>query len=104
MGGPFDFLRAGEAPLGSAHSRAGAISSGAVSGPRDLVSQPRASINVVLRSAIRLGRIRPGRRHGAGRAGDRKSTRLNSSHGYSSYAVVCLKKKKKNAEDTLNQS
>src|SRR2546422_5574492 len=31
-------------------------------------------------------RIRP--------AVDRKSTRLNSSHGYISYAVFCLKKKK----------
>src|SRR2546422_5708265 len=30
--------------------------------------------------------------------GDRKSTRLNSSHGYISYAVFCLKKKKKNDE------
>src|SRR2546422_8476027 len=29
--------------------------------------------------------------------GDRKSTRLNSSHGYISYAVFCLKKKKKSA-------
>src|SRR2546429_1500140 len=29
-----------------------------------------------------------------GRPGDRKSTRLNSSHGYISYAVFCLKKKK----------
>src|SRR2546429_6255510 len=29
------------------------------------------------------------------RARDRKSTRLNSSHGYISYAVFCLKKKKK---------
>src|SRR5205809_5183981 len=28
--------------------------------------------------------------------GDRKSTRLNSSHGYISYAVFCLKKKTKN--------
>src|SRR2546422_1190846 len=27
---------------------------------------------------------------------DRKSTRLNSSHGYISYAVFCLKKKKIN--------
>src|SRR3989449_2663964 len=31
--------------------------------------------------------------HGSRR--DRKSTRLNSSHGYISYAVFCLKKKKK---------
>src|SRR2546429_7078451 len=32
--------------------------------------------------------------HGRERAEDRKSTRLNSSHGYISYAVFCLKKKK----------
>src|SRR3989449_7591040 len=31
---------------------------------------------------------------------DRKSTRLNSSHGYISYAVFCLKKKKKKDETT----
>src|SRR2546422_2906787 len=30
---------------------------------------------------------------------DRKSTRLNSSHGYISYAVFCLKKKKKKKID-----
>src|SRR2546422_6890155 len=29
-----------------------------------------------------------------GQTPDRKSTRLNSSHGYISYAVFCLKKKK----------
>src|SRR2546422_7982719 len=29
---------------------------------------------------------------------DRKSTRLNSSHGYISYAVFCLKKKKKKTD------
>src|SRR5256884_2462143 len=36
--------------------------------------------------------------HGVARFGgsiDRKSTRLNSSHGYISYAVFCLKKKNK---------
>src|SRR5687768_17942957 len=31
---------------------------------------------------------------------DRKSTRLNSSHGYISYAVFCLKKKKKKTKIT----
>src|SRR5205809_1713261 len=36
----------------------------------------------------RSGRVRRPRRP------DRKSTRLNSSHGYTSYAVFCLKKKK----------
>src|SRR2546422_3645860 len=41
-------------------------------------------------------RGRPGRASGSRRAiRDRKSTRLNSSHGYISYAVFCLKKKKK---------
>src|SRR2546422_7853332 len=31
-------------------------------------------------------------------AQDRKSTRLNSSHGYISYAVFCLKKKKRKTD------
>src|SRR2546422_1968763 len=34
---------------------------------------------------------------------DRKSTRLNSSHGYISYAVFCLKKKKKMNEALRKQ-
>src|SRR5438128_8053961 len=32
---------------------------------------------------------------------DRKSTRLNSSHGSISYAVFCLKKKKKKKKETM---
>src|SRR3989449_8099231 len=32
---------------------------------------------------------------------DRKSTRLNSSHGYISYAVFCLKKKKKEESNII---
>src|SRR2546422_8778912 len=39
--------------------------------------------------------IRPHLRDLFLQGGDRKSTRLNSSHGYISYAVFCLKKKKK---------
>src|SRR2546422_8019282 len=34
---------------------------------------------------------------------DRKSTRLNSSHGYISYAVFCLKKKKKEYDQTQSE-
>src|SRR2546422_8385713 len=34
---------------------------------------------------------------------DRKSTRLNSSHGYISYAVFCLKKKNKQTPTTSTQ-
>src|SRR2546422_5740834 len=33
---------------------------------------------------------------------DRKSTRLNSSHGYISYAVFCLKKKKTTSRDGVH--
>src|SRR3989449_10225534 len=44
--------------------------------------------DVVLLSVFTHG---PGQMHNT----DRKSTRLNSSHGYISYAVFCLKKKKK---------
>src|SRR2546426_2741841 len=43
-------------------------------------------------------------RHGGGgarRRGDRKSTRLNSSHLVISYAVFCLKKKKKKYQEQL---
>src|SRR2546422_1333528 len=40
----------------------------------------------------------------AGPLGDRKSTRLNSSHGYISYAVFCLKKKKKTLQHNQNNN
>src|SRR2546430_7445412 len=56
------------------------------------------------RPVLRLGaahgvaRLRPAPRSRRERRGvDRKSTRLNSSHSQISYAVFCLKKKKKPA-------
>src|SRR2546422_6182390 len=51
-------------------------------------------------NGLREARIRLTATRGEGGPGlealgeDRKSTRLNSSHGYISYAVFCLKKKK----------
>src|SRR2546426_6346209 len=75
---------------------------------------PRSTLfpyTTLFRSLLRAGQRqevaaavrRPGRRMAAGRFGfqadqlqDRKSTRLNSSHLVISYAVFCLKKKKKN--------
>src|SRR3989304_6719398 len=36
-------------------------------------------------------------------ASDRKSTRLNSSHGYISYAVFCLKKKKQHSRNQIHK-
>src|SRR2546429_1656773 len=56
--------------------------------PSGRVGKRRPAINVPKRSKQRVA--------GVGRepsARDRKSTRLNSSHGYISYAVFCLKKK-----------
>src|SRR5690242_21344990 len=44
-------------------------------------------------ATVRLQQLPAGEPDGAGR--DRKSTRLNSSHMSISYAVFCLKKKKK---------
>src|SRR2546422_8219064 len=46
------------------------------------------------------GEKRPHLAVGAQASRDRKSTRLNSSHGYISYAVFCLKKKKNDQHQT----
>src|SRR2546429_3245759 len=50
------------------------------------------------------GFLRVGRAHAALNLHvlDRKSTRLNSSHGYISYAVFCLKKKKQSIDSLLH--
>src|SRR2546430_5070975 len=45
--------------------------------------------------ACGISHIHPHRRHPIALQRDRKSTRLNSSHSQISYAVFCLKKKKK---------
>src|SRR2546422_2757524 len=48
--------------------------------------------------------VPPCARRGLGAEGtDRKSTRLNSSHGYISYAVFCLKKKKKQKKHRITK-
>src|SRR5687768_18324433 len=52
-------------------------------------------------SPLRIARQVEAAEHhaGFGMSPDRKSTRLNSSHGYISYAVFCLKKKNKIIQD-----
>src|SRR2546430_6163165 len=54
---------------------------------------------IVARDRFRETAVRAGRSRrdwsGSAAAPDRKSTRLNSSHSQISYAVLCLKKKKK---------
>src|SRR2546430_7371269 len=54
----------------------------------------RSGLEAVGRDAHGIGRVL-GLFAGLPEDGDRKSTRLNSSHSQISYAVFCLKKKKK---------
>src|SRR6266478_8329533 len=51
--------------------------------------------------AARWSRARPAAALRACTRGDRKSTRLNSSHSQISYAVFCLKKKKKKEKELI---
>src|SRR2546422_4582425 len=55
----------------------------------------RISINISLELAVTQEAVEVTATELPLSAKDRKSTRLNSSHGYISYAVFCLKKKKK---------
>src|SRR3712207_8072036 len=59
----------------------------------EAVAQKRLAGDAVDGADRRAGE--PGQKPGAGGGQDRKSTRLNSSHANISYAVFCLKKKKK---------
>src|SRR5690242_21058925 len=66
----------------------------AVGGTKEKHPRPRGALERQLRTrklAVGAGRGQLGEH----RMGDRKSTRLNSSHMSISYAVFCLKKKKK---------
>src|SRR6266508_5575028 len=78
---------------------------------------PRSTLfpyTTLFRSQLRplRGALLPHRGRGGLRRGDRKSTRLNSSHVAISYAVFCLKKKKtthilfrrRNKNKNLNKS
>src|SRR3989449_9564173 len=69
---------------------AGAAAAAAGRGPRALLGTRAAARRATVERAHAHGLRRP--RGDVGQ--DRKSTRLNSSHGYISYAVFCLKKKK----------
>src|SRR5204863_3969491 len=85
-------------PAGRPASASSSASSSAESGVADAglstTAQPAASAGASL-CATRLSGKLKGEIAPALAAGDRKSTRLNSSHVEISYAVFCLKKKKK---------
>src|SRR2546430_9391563 len=63
-----------------------------------LASPPSVSPKTPSCGGSELGEPRPSS------AGDRKSTRLNSSHSQISYAVFCLKKKKKSLHTCARHS
>src|SRR2546429_7828404 len=63
-------------------------------GPGDRIFEGR-KVCVMQNAETVLDVLRDRGRRGLPLNEDRKSTRLNSSHGYISYAVFCLKKKKK---------
>src|SRR2546422_7507259 len=77
-----------------------------------MIRRPPRSTLFPYTTLFRSRRLLPSRRSGLDRRyqgmtaaverRDRKSTRLNSSHGYISYAVFCLKKKK-NKQKTTTQ-
>src|SRR3712207_7902832 len=60
----------------------------------DCPRQPLARVDIALQGEKRISGLSECLRTGFGHQGDRKSTRLNSSHANISYAVFCLKKKK----------
>src|SRR2546422_6347179 len=66
----------------------------ALGGPQAMLGWVVALVIVICDGMVwsELGAAMPG--SGGSNMRDRKSTRLNSSHGYISYAVFCLKKKK----------
>src|SRR5687768_17905357 len=77
-----DRLRRGRPPAASRAGAAGrALESAAAPRARNRALRPR------------VGQSPGGAARAEGQHQDRKSTRLNSSHGYISYAVFCLKKK-----------
>src|SRR2546427_4618454 len=79
--------------LGPAHEIVAAHADGRVPGAAEFNAPPEVDLEVV--AAPGLQSMVAGRGPRAGE-GDRKSTRLNSSHSQISYAVFCLKKKREN--------
>src|SRR5688572_31524990 len=75
---------------------------GGHAGPFDDRAQPATDRCGDAPRGVCLGADRFGQGRPAAGAEDRKSTRLNSSHSQISYAVFCLKKKKKNKQKMYN--
>src|SRR5207245_10321341 len=78
--------------LGGQHALGGAVAPGQL---ESLLHHPPRGGEIPLAVLVHLGDLLPRAgievAGGAGRRLDRKRTRLNSSHGSISYAVICLK-------------
>src|SRR5947209_15380584 len=73
-------------------------------GPTSATRSPGLTVNDTGPSAVVSGRVGYANATSSNQiAPDRKSTRLNSSHANISYAVFCLKKKKKRNKNILIQ-
>src|SRR5258708_21036600 len=68
--------------------------------PRDLDARWKVAAGWRTRRHTGGFMVAAARWHGQEASSDRKSTRLNSSHQIISYAVFCLKKKKKKQHNT----
>src|SRR2546429_9679001 len=68
---------------------------------RNTLGPHASSHNIDWASTTVAPRLTPNTKPNSVRPRDRKSTRLNSSHGYISYAVFCLKKKNNSKVDTI---
>src|SRR5256884_3178588 len=66
-----------------------------------LLLAPRLAVEIGGGAVVEDAAGRRPREAPAACQGDRKSTRLNSSHRYNSYAVFCFKKKKKHKTTRL---
>src|SRR5207244_12433439 len=71
---------------------------------RDQFANPVAGVAATFATSGDNGTVDPATPVATGANGDRKSTRLNSSHQIISYAVFCLKKKKKWKASTATQT
>src|SRR2546429_6719984 len=69
-----------------------------------LFRSPRWLLDIAHRCNLRVMVGLQGERHYTFLHEDRKSTRLNSSHGYISYAVFCLKKKNETRSPFVSSS
>src|SRR5256886_10824634 len=75
---------------------------GADDQPAEALVEHADDARVGLDEAHLLDGVRRQPVHERTQGGDRKSTRLNSSHSQISYAVFCLKKKKKSITESMS--